>query len=103
VEPKSEGRGQTIFAYILLGILLSLYPGLLGYRAIVAWIGPEVVIYQDCEFTVQKLNSYSDTLTIKPKDEACVLEYQKAHADDLSDLSYKQLVKELRKRGRPNQ
>lgn len=98
---NAEGRTQTIIAYVLLGVLLALYPALLGYRAIVAWIGPEKVVFNSCYYKVVPLNSYSDTKTIEPLDDPsqeCITRQEKAHKDGIIE-DYKERHRPLR----PNQ
>lgn len=110
IDENRENRHAVIRAYVLLGVLLLVYPALVGYRAVTNWIGPEMVTYDSCDFRVEKLNSYGDIKTIRPVDdhgvldETCPNKRQAAREKEtLSNLPYKALVKELRERSKPNQ
>jgi hypothetical protein len=100
-------NGDEIRAYILLGCLVAAYPVLLGIRAIEKAMGPEVVVYDGCQYEVYKQYSYLDTMSIKPLDkeaETCDFNRKETHNKEaIQNLPYKELVKELRERERPNQ
>lgn len=99
--------GDEIRAYVLLGCLLAVYPVFLGVKAVEKAIGPEIVIYDGCQYRVYEPYSYTSDKSIKPRDkdnEACVLNQKEEHDKEvLTNTPYKDLVKELRKRQRPDQ
>jgi hypothetical protein len=99
--------GDEIRAYVLLGCLVVAYPVLLGVKAIEKAMGPEIVIFDGCQYKVYEPYSYTSDKSIKPLDkdnESCVSNQKEQHDKEaIQNLPYKELVKELHKRERPYQ
>jgi hypothetical protein len=99
--------GDEIRAYVLLGCLVAVYPVFAGVKAIKKAVGPEIVIYDGCQYQVYEPYSYTSDKAIKPLDkdnESCAFNQKEEHDKEaIQKLPYKELVKELHKRERPDQ